>query len=168
MELHGSVFTPSPCALPPRSRRQELLPERKQLPVWAAQERLLALVQESRALVLVGETGSGKTTQIPQFLLHGGFASTGAIAITQPRRVAAMSVARRVAEEVGTTLGHKVGLRVYGQEGGGFRGASRECCAGEVSGGRGLKATCAHSHHSLILTDPGSDPDSDSGSRPWL
>lgn len=104
------AHTPPPC-LACRARRQELLADRKQLPVWAAQERLLSLVQESRALVLVGETGSGKTTQIPQFLLQGGFASSGAIAITQPRRVAAMSVARRVAEEVGTTLGHKVGFR---------------------------------------------------------
>jgi hypothetical protein len=48
-------------------------------------------------------------TQVPQFLLDGGFASSGAIAVTQPRRVAAMSVARRVAEEVGTPLGQRVG-----------------------------------------------------------
>ena len=94
------------------TRRHALLAERSKLPIWSAREPFLQLVRDNsnRALVVVGETGSGKTTQIPQFLLHGGFAERGAIACTQPRRVAAMSVARRVAEEMGTRLGQKVGL----------------------------------------------------------
>ena len=95
------------------ARRQALLKERSLLPIWSAREPLLQLIRENRALVVVGETGSGKTTQIPQFLLHGGFAGQGgAIACTQPRRVAAMSVARRVAEEMGTVLGQKVGYSI--------------------------------------------------------
>ncbi|GIM06180.1 hypothetical protein Vretimale_10573 [Volvox reticuliferus] len=186
-------------------RRKLIDAERRQLPAWAARDKLLQLLQEHRTLVLVGETGSGKTTQIPQFLLsarfgsrsrsrsstapgkptsdkagaagtpgdikspqkatgvverdgasrgavtqndgpaqnvhhvsingsdgggaanHGGpqqptgksvggsdgsRAGGGAIAVTQPRRVAAMTVARRVAEEMGTKLGDKVGYAI--------------------------------------------------------
>ena len=95
-----------------RAKRQLLQQDRAQLPIWPARESLLRLVQENRSLVIVGETGSGKTTQIPQFLLHGGFAKAGAIACTQPRRVAACSVARRVAEEMGTVLGGKVSYSI--------------------------------------------------------
>jgi len=93
-------------------RGQQLLKERSMLPIWSGQEQLVKLVKDNRALVIVGETGSGKTTQIPQFLLHGGFARKGGIACTQPRRVAAISVARRVAEEMGTSLGNAVGYSI--------------------------------------------------------
>ena len=95
------------------AKRQALLRERSMLPIWSARDSLLQLIRDNRSLVVVGETGSGKTTQIPQFLLQGGFADQGgAIACTQPRRVAAMSVARRVAEEMGTALGQKVGYSI--------------------------------------------------------
>ncbi|GLI64295.1 hypothetical protein VaNZ11_007516 [Volvox africanus] len=179
-------------------RRKQIDAERRQLPAWAARDKLLQLLQEHRTLVLVGETGSGKTTQIPQLLLSARFGSIaasdkfisqnagevgpsddvkspyegagvvdrdgvfrsavnhegrtqfnhhtstgsdvngvsdhggpeqqtgirsvggsggsrvygGAIAVTQPRRVAAMTVARRVAEEMGTKLGDKVGYAI--------------------------------------------------------
>eukprot|EP00200_Dunaliella_tertiolecta_P009980 CAMPEP_0202383708 /NCGR_PEP_ID=MMETSP1127-20130417/50795_1 /ASSEMBLY_ACC=CAM_ASM_000462 /TAXON_ID=3047 /ORGANISM="Dunaliella tertiolecta, Strain CCMP1320" /LENGTH=702 /DNA_ID=CAMNT_0048983277 /DNA_START=50 /DNA_END=2155 /DNA_ORIENTATION=- len=86
--------------------------DRRQLPAWSCKEKLLELVRENQALVLVGETGSGKTTQIPQFLLKGGLAKGGAIACTQPRRVAAVTVAQRVAQELGTDLGGKVGYSI--------------------------------------------------------
>lgn len=59
-------------------------------------------------LIIVGETGSGKTTQIPQYLYEEGYGKQGRIGCTQPRRVAAMSVAARVAQEVGCKLGHEV------------------------------------------------------------
>ncbi|CAO3685393.1 unnamed protein product [Umbelopsis vinacea] len=80
----------------------------------AARDPIIEGVRNNDTVVIVGETGSGKTTQIPQFLLECGMASPGrgAIAVTQPRRVAATSLAKRVAEEAGTTLGYKVGYTV--------------------------------------------------------
>ena len=61
-----------------------------------------------QVLVVIGETGSGKTTQLTQYLAEAGFTAKGKIGCTQPRRVAAMSVAKRVAEEVGCRLGEEV------------------------------------------------------------
>ncbi|ORX67218.1 putative ATP-dependent RNA helicase DHX33 [Linderina pennispora] len=83
---------------------QQLKPQREKLPIYSARE----------ALVQGDPTGSGKTTQIPQYLLESGFSKFGKtmIAVTQPRRVAATSIARRVAEEVGTPLGARVGYTI--------------------------------------------------------
>jgi len=68
---------------------------------------LLYLVEKYRVVIVVGHTGSGKTTQIPQYLLEAGWAAGGrCIACTQPRRVAAAGVASRVADERGVLLGH--------------------------------------------------------------
>jgi HrpA-like RNA helicase len=75
------------------------LDTRKKLPAYDSKPKLLALLAEYQVIILVGETGSGKTTQIPQFLIEAGYATRGkGIACTQPRRVAAMSVAKRVSE----------------------------------------------------------------------
>lgn len=63
-------------------------------------------------LIVVGDTGSGKTTQMTQYLAEEGFANMGRIGCTQPRRVAAMSVAKRVAEEVGCRVGQEVGYTI--------------------------------------------------------
>ena len=65
----------------------------------------MALIRDNQTIIMVGETGSGKTTQLPQYLHQVGYTAEGKIACTQPRRVAAMSVAARVAEEMGCKLG---------------------------------------------------------------
>lgn len=69
-------------------------------------------MQENDTLIVLGETGSGKTTQVPQFLLESGIVGTGMIAVTQPRKVAAISLANRVSAEQGTSLGSTVGYAV--------------------------------------------------------
>lgn len=67
---------------------------------------------ENDTLIVIGETGSGKTTQIPQFLYHARQSERGIIAVTQPRRVAAISISTRVAKEMKTQLGDVVGYTV--------------------------------------------------------
>ncbi|KAL9420589.1 hypothetical protein AB3S75_038205 [Citrus x aurantiifolia] len=95
------------------SRRQKILQQRKSLPIASVEKRLVEEVRKNDILIIVGETGSGKTTQLPQFLFHAGFCRDGKlIGVTQPRRVAAVTVAKRVAEESGVELGQRVGYSI--------------------------------------------------------
>jgi ATP-dependent helicase HrpA len=89
--------------------RLEFPPE---LPISARAEELVAAIQDHPVVILAGETGSGKTTQIPKFCLAAGRGTNGRIACTQPRRVAALSVSRRVAEELGVAWGREVGCKI--------------------------------------------------------
>lgn len=87
--------------------------KRKTLPVYQYRQQFLDAVREYQVLIIVGETGSGKTTQLPQYLFEDGYCENGMkVGCTQPRRVAAMSVAARVAEEVGVKLGQEVGYAI--------------------------------------------------------
>lgn len=86
--------------------------QRKSLPVYLMRNELVKAVRDHQFLVIVGETGSGKTTQITQYLNSNGFSDRGIIGCTQPRRVAAVSVSKRVAEEVGCKLGEEVGYTI--------------------------------------------------------
>jgi len=83
-----------------------------ELPISARVEEITAAIHEHPVLVLAGETGSGKTTQIPKMCLAAGRGTAGRIACTQPRRVAALSISRRVAEELGVPWGREVGCKV--------------------------------------------------------
>jgi pre-mRNA-splicing factor ATP-dependent RNA helicase DHX16 len=99
-------------AIKPATEHEKILEVRKKLPVFPYREEFLAAVKTHQILVLVGETGSGKTTQIPQYLHEIGYSELGKIGCTQPRRVAAMSVASRVAQEMDVRLGHEVGYSI--------------------------------------------------------
>ncbi|KAK9844106.1 hypothetical protein WJX81_004664 [Elliptochloris bilobata] len=93
--------------------RLALSDQRRRLPVFEHRREILYLVEHHAVTVIVGETGSGKTTQIPQYLLEAGWCASGRmVACTQPRRVAAMTVAARVAEETGGVLGREIGYAI--------------------------------------------------------
>lgn len=85
---------------------------RKSLPIYAYRTQFLEALAQFQILVIVGETGSGKTTQLPQYLHEAGYTKSGKVGCTQPRRVAAMSVAQRVSEEMGVKLGNEVGYSI--------------------------------------------------------
>ena len=86
---------------------------RKSLPMAQYKDILIEALKEHQTVIVVAETGSGKTTQIPQYLHESGFTKGGQkVGCTQPRRVAAMSVAARVAEEMGVKLGNEVGYSI--------------------------------------------------------
>ncbi len=94
-------------------KREDIDATRKSLPVFLYREELLEAIRDYQVLVVVGETGSGKTTQIPQYLIEAGYTNGKMkIGCTQPRRVAAMSVAARVSEEMRVKLGYEVGYSI--------------------------------------------------------
>jgi ATP-dependent helicase HrpA len=84
----------------------------KELPVSQKKDEILDALKNNQVIVVAGETGSGKTTQLPKICLEAGLGVYGKIAHTQPRRLAARSVAARIAEELDVTLGDQVGYQV--------------------------------------------------------
>ncbi|KAJ7279426.1 ATP-dependent RNA helicase [Mycena rebaudengoi] len=86
--------------------------QRKILPIYELRDPLLKAIEENQVLVVVGDTGAGKTTQIVQYLAESGYADRGRIGCTQPHRMVAVSVAKRVSEEVGCRLGQEVGYTI--------------------------------------------------------
>lgn len=92
---------------------QEIQEQRQNLPAYQVKDELMRVIAENQIVVVIGETGSGKTTQLTQFLVEFGYTDTQKqVACTQPRRVAAMSVAKRVSEEMGVPLGQEVGYTI--------------------------------------------------------
>ncbi|KAL2528540.1 RNA helicase family protein [Forsythia ovata] len=94
------------------AKSKTLSQQRQYLPIFSVREELLQVVRENQVVVVVGETGSGKTTQLTQYLHEDGYTISGIVGCTQPRRVAAMSVAKRVSEELETELGDEVGYAI--------------------------------------------------------
>jgi len=114
IKLKQSVPSLNPFTARPYSERfKTILKKRMALPVWEYGKEFVEMLLKNQCLVLVGETGSGKTTQIPQWALD--FVSLGRkkhVCCTQPRRVAAMSVAQRVADEMDVVIGQEVGYSI--------------------------------------------------------
>lgn len=85
---------------------------KESLPIFKYRAELMELINKNQIIIMVGETGSGKTTQLPQYLHEDGYTQRGKVGCTQPRRVAAMSVAARVSQEMGVKLGEEVGYSI--------------------------------------------------------
>ncbi|XP_016375950.1 putative ATP-dependent RNA helicase DHX37 isoform X1 [Sinocyclocheilus rhinocerous] len=95
-----------PAVFIPVDRLPEIQEARLRLPILAEEQVIMEAVREKECVVLSGETGSGKTTQVPQFLYEAGYASSGGIiGVTEPRRVAAISMSHRVATEMNLPSG---------------------------------------------------------------
>lgn len=94
------------------TKKRPIYEQRRSLPVFAVRQELLNIIRENSVVIIVGETGSGKTTQLTQYLHEDGYSRLGMIGCTQPRRVAAMSVAKRVSDEMNTKLGQDVGYAI--------------------------------------------------------
>lgn len=100
------------------SRPSEVEDKRKDLPIVMMEQEVMEAINENPSVIICGETGCGKTTQVPQFLYEAGFGSNlcttrgGIIGVTQPRRVAVLATAKRVAFELGVRLGKEVGFQV--------------------------------------------------------
>ena len=95
-----------------QSEFEKIQIQRASLPVARCREQILEYVAKYNIIIVEAETGSGKTTQIPQFLYEAGYCKKGMIGCTQPRRVACMEVSARVAKEMGVKLGNEVGYSV--------------------------------------------------------
>ncbi|KAI7989852.1 ATP-dependent RNA helicase DEAH13 [Camellia lanceoleosa] len=100
------------------SRPKEIENKRKDLPIVMMEQEIMEAINENISVIICGETGCGKTTQVPQFLYEAGFGSdqssvsSGIIGVTQPRRVAVLATAKRVAFDLGFRLGKEVGFQV--------------------------------------------------------
>ena len=98
-----------------RHRRHERLPQVEYppaLPITAKKSEIVAAIKNNQVVVIAGETGSGKTTQIPKMCLEAGLGIEGKVGCTQPRRVAALSISRRIADELNVVWGKEVGCKI--------------------------------------------------------
>jgi len=82
------------------------------LPITSKRQEIINAIKNNKVIIISGETGSGKTTQIPKFCLEAGQGIKGQIGCTQPRRIAAINVAKRIAEELNESMGRSVGYKI--------------------------------------------------------
>ncbi|KAI0631613.1 pre-mRNA-splicing factor ATP-dependent RNA helicase PRP43 [Trametes polyzona] len=110
MEGDVNPFTKKPHS----AQYKKILKDRKKLPVFSQMDEFLKMFSQNQIIVMVSETGSGKTTQIPQFVCYSDLPHTKGkmVACTQPRRVTATSVAKHVADELDVPLGEQVGYSI--------------------------------------------------------
>ncbi|KAF0698465.1 Aste57867_10925 [Aphanomyces stellatus] len=94
------------------AKTHSIAEQRRYLPIFQCRSELMQVIRDNQIVVIVGETGSGKTTQLTQYMHEDGYSKYGMIGCTQPRRVAAMSVAQRVSEEMGVNLGDECGYAI--------------------------------------------------------
>lgn len=101
-------------SIPPPAVYNELIPFRMTLPIWYLRDNLIETIVTNQVTIVCGETGSGKTTQLPQYILDYTRSTNGKCRVlcTQPRRISAVSVAERVATERGEKVGHTVGFHI--------------------------------------------------------
>lgn len=111
-EQYQSLFEKSNAQVKARLARLPNIKLNQDLPVTQYADQLIAAIQKHQVIIVAGETGSGKTTQLPQIAMLAGRGLTGMIGHTQPRRLAARSVSQRIAEEVGEKLGESIGFKV--------------------------------------------------------
>nr|WP_269090923.1 ATP-dependent RNA helicase HrpA [Acinetobacter sp. ME22] len=111
-QQYQALFEKSNAQVKARFQRLPKIKLNQDLPVTQYAERLIAAIQQHQVIIVAGETGSGKTTQLPQIAMLAGRGLTGMIGHTQPRRLAARSVSQRIAEEVGEKLGESIGFKV--------------------------------------------------------
>ena len=86
------------------------------LPISHRRDELISAIKNNSVVIVSGQTGSGKTTQLPKFCLEAGCGKTGTIALTQPRRIAAIAAAKRIAQELHADFGEQVGIKIRFQE----------------------------------------------------
>eukprot|EP00698_Gefionella_okellyi_P007727 TRINITY_DN1885_c0_g1_i1.p1 TRINITY_DN1885_c0_g1~~TRINITY_DN1885_c0_g1_i1.p1 ORF type:complete len:1141 (-),score=301.42 TRINITY_DN1885_c0_g1_i1:995-4384(-) len=108
----GAHIQGKTAAVSHHARTHTMKEQREFLPIYQVRAQLMQVIRDNQVVVIVGETGSGKTTQMTQYLYEEGFTTYGKIGCTQPRRVAAMSVAKRVSEEMNVKLGETVGYSI--------------------------------------------------------
>ncbi|KAK7967379.1 uncharacterized protein PG986_001656 [Apiospora aurea] len=116
LELQPTTNVARKAFAVPVTRQAEIQEARLKLPVVAEEQRIMEAIHNNNAVVICGATGSGKTTQVPQFLFEAGYGSPdsptpGLIGVTQPRKVAAVSMSKRVSQELGNHS-HKVAYQI--------------------------------------------------------
>lgn len=114
-ELLNRLMEETHASIERRERRSTLRPAidyPPDLPITSRKDEIVQAIRDHQVVVIAGETGSGKTTQIPKMCLEAGLGIEGMIGCTQPRRVAAVSISRRVAEELGVDHGREVGCTI--------------------------------------------------------